>query len=131
MSPRALSKPRTILVSGGLVEPKDNPSLKVKFQLEKMCLCEGLRNFIHIIKYKKKHFVKRNNIGEVIKILYKNNYYAFEEDFEFFDYEIVIGQLDVSMRQHCINLNEERDALKRTQQILAQYEHYDGIFTPL
>lgn len=25
MSPRAMSKPRTILVSGGLVEPKDNP----------------------------------------------------------------------------------------------------------
>lgn len=56
-----------------------------------MCVCEGLRNFIHIIKYKKKHMVKRNNLGEVIKILYKNNYYAFEEDFEFFDYEIVIG----------------------------------------
>ena len=35
------------------------------------------------------------------------------------------------MRQHCINLNEERDAMKRTQQILAQYEHYDGIFPPL
>lgn len=28
-------------------------------------------------------------------------------------------------------MNEERDPLKRTQQILAQYEHYDGIFTPL
>lgn len=91
MSPRALSKPKTILVSGGLVEPKDNPSLRVSFQLEKMCICEGLRNFIHIIKYKKKHYVKRNKLGEVIKILYKNNYYAFEEDFEFFDYEIVIG----------------------------------------
>ena len=113
-SPRALSKPRTILVSGGLVEPKDNAGLKVKFQMEKMCFCEGLRNFVHIIKYKKKHFVKRNNIGEVIKIFYKNNYYAFEEDFEFYDYEIVIGQLDVSLRQHCINLNEERDAMKRT-----------------
>lgn len=93
----------------------DTSDLRVKCQLEQLGLSEDLRSFIHIIKYKQVHKVQRDKHGDVVKVFYQGDWHAFEEDFEFYDYEIVIGQLDVAQKQHWIQVNEERDPLKRTQ----------------
>ena len=128
---KALSNPRAIIGNGGLTEPKAKKNMKVKFIFDKLVLSQDSKSFVQIIKYKKKHYMQKNDIGETIKIFYKDKYYAFEEDFEFFDYEIVIGQVDAVTSQQMVHFNEERDPVKRTQQLLGQLEVYDGIESPL
>jgi len=87
--------------------------------------------FVHIIKFKKKYVVRKNDVGEIIKFYYRGKYEAFEEDFDYFDYEIVIGHLDLASQLHSVHINEERNPLKKTQQILNQLCVFDGQDLPL
>ena len=64
----------------------EEPNIKSKFQMEKILISEDQQTFFHIVKYKKKYSVRKNEIGEVIKFYHRGKYLQFEEDFEFFDY---------------------------------------------
>ena len=81
---------------------------------------------MHIAKFKKKYQVQRNAGGEIIKILYKGKYVAFEEDFEYFDYEIKVGQLTVGSTQQMIHFNEDKDPSRRSEQLIQQFSMVDG-----
>ena len=71
-----------------------------------------------MVKYKKKVSVRRDSNGEIVKILYKGKFHSFEEDFEFYDYEISIGQVALGENQHMIHVNEEKDPVRKTHQLL-------------
>jgi hypothetical protein len=40
--------------------------------------------------------VRKNDAGEVIKFYYRGKYEAFEESFDYYDFEIIIGRLDLA-----------------------------------
>lgn len=122
-------------VSGALskvfVPISESPNIKTKFQMEKVLISEDQQTFVHIIKYKKKYSVRKNELGEIIKFYYRGQYLLFEEEFEFFDYQITFGHLNLAANQHMIHLNEERDPLRKTQQLLQQFCMFDGQESPL
>lgn len=62
--------------------------------------------------------MRKNELGEVIKFCYRGKYLQFEEEFEFFDYQITIGHLNLALNKHMIHLNEERDPMRKTQQLI-------------
>jgi len=78
--------------------------------------------------------VQRNNFGEIIRVLYRGKYREFEEDFEYFDYEINIGWINLADSLQAISAYEERDPFKKTGQLLYQFCALDGqreaVFNP-
>lgn len=85
---------------------------------EKLTFSQDYKSFIHVTKTLKTHTVQRDNAGESAKTLYKGVYRAFEEDFEYYDYEISIGQVALGENQHMIHANEEKDPLRKSHQLL-------------
>mmetsp|Transcript_42419 Transcript_42419/g.65074 ORF Transcript_42419/g.65074 Transcript_42419/m.65074 type:complete len:234 (+) Transcript_42419:2048-2749(+) len=75
--------------------------------------------------------VRRNNVGEIIRVLYKGAYREFEEDFEYFEYEIHLGHIDLQNTIHSIHSNEERDPIRKTSQLIHQFCAFDGQSAPL
>lgn len=59
-------------------------------------MSEDGKMFLHFIKFKKRYVVRKNEVGEIIKFHYRGKYEAFEEDFDYFDFELVVGRLDLS-----------------------------------
>lgn len=80
-----------------------------------MAISEDGKIFVHLIKFKKRYVVRKNEVGEIIKFYYRGKYEAFEEDFDYFDYEIVIGRLDIASSLHSVHINEERNPLRKSQ----------------
>ena len=99
--------------------------------MEKLIVSEDQKCFVHIIKFRKVYRVKRNNFGEIIRVLNRGKYREFEEDFEYFDYEINIGWINLASTTHAVHANEERDAFKKTGQLLYQFCRLDGQREPL
>jgi hypothetical protein len=94
-------------------------------------ISEDQQTFVHIIKYKKKYAVRKNELGEIIRFYYRGKYMQFEEEFEFFDFQITVGHLNLATTQHMVHLNEERDPMRKTQQLLQQFCAFDGQEAPL
>ena len=83
-----------------------------------MAFSQDYKCFVHVVKYKKKYIAQKDSLGERIKISYKNGFASFEEDFEYYDYEISIGQVALGESQHMIHVNEEKNPLRKTHQLL-------------
>jgi hypothetical protein len=89
-------------------------NIKKKFQLEQLVISEDGKTFVHVIKFKKRYQVRKNDAGEVTKFYYRGKYEAFEESFDYYDFEIFIGRLDLATTLHTVHLNEERNPLRKT-----------------
>lgn len=119
-SPR-MNRAQTVVTPQQLKQTQSNAGCKSRFEFEKFVISEDNKSFIYVIKYRKKHFVRKNSLGEIIRTFYRGKYFAFEEDFEYFDYEIKIGSLEMGANKHMIHFNEERQPLRRTQQLMTQF----------
>ena len=77
-----------------LLKKKD--TLKTKFILEKLVFSQDMKQFIYTIKSRNKYCVHNQNENEERKrISFRGNQYSFDEDFEFYEYQIIIGQIDI------------------------------------
>ena len=64
--------------------------------MEKLVLSQDMKQFIYTIKSKNKYCVHNQNENEEKKsISFRGNQYSFDEDFEFYEYQIIIGQIDI------------------------------------
>jgi len=77
-----------------LLKKKD--TLKTKFIMEKLVFSQDMKQFIYTIKSRNKYCVHNQNENEERKrISFRGNQYSFDEDFEFYEYQIIIGQIDI------------------------------------
>ena len=115
--PLQLSSPRDLIAAGGFRSPraKNQKHVKVRFAGERLVVSGDGKCFIYVIKFKKKHYARRNERDEVIRTYYRGAWRSFEDDFEYYDYEVCIGQLDIAESVHMMHVNEQRDPLRRTQ----------------